>query len=149
MAPLLTGRLSEPFRLREESADVGGAFDPDSLTVGEEYPGPTDQLQGSFKLRQKHGGLIQRTLGSATQFAITDGASDTLTENGRRTLLAWQSLKKSGFTFYVNRLGHAWYREDGKPRFLAVASGGFLWPDVSPAETLPDKGLTQSREEAA
>ena len=134
MVPLLAGRLEEPFRLREESADPGGVFDVDSIAPGDAYPGPTDKLLGSFKFRQKHGGMIQRKVGSVTQSAITQDVSDILAENGWRTLLAWKSLNKSGFSFYVNRLGHAWYREDGKPRFLATAPGGFCWPTESFAD---------------
>lgn len=135
MAPFIAGRLAEPFRIREKQTDAGEAFDVESLAAGDMYPGPTDQQQGAFKFRQKHGGMIQRKLGPITQFAITEGTPHMRAVNGRRALSAWQSLKKSGFTFYVNRLGHAWFREDGQPRFIVNAPGGFLWPDEGLAQS--------------
>lgn len=134
VAPMLAGHLEEPFRLREDSAGVDVDFDVGSLTTGASYPGPTDRSQGTFQFRQKRGGIIQRKLGHVTQIAMTAGDSNPLVENGRRTLLAWQALNKSGLTFYVNRLGHAWFREEGKPRFLALVLGGFEWPDVHSLE---------------
>lgn len=146
VAPLLAGRLAEPFRLREDAVDAGVAFDYGALAVGADYPGPTDRLQGAFSFRQKHGGLIQRKLGALTQFAVTEGTSDVTTENGRRALSAWRLLNKSGFVFYVNRLGHAWYREEGKPRFLAIVEGGFHWPEIALADGPPESSVTLPRE---
>jgi superfamily II DNA or RNA helicase len=136
MVPHLAGRLDEPFRLREDESRVDDEIDVDALTAGARYPGPVDRTNGTFKLRQKHGGVIEQRSGKVTQFAIANHDSDPLAANGRRLLDAWQSLKTSGFTFYVNRLGHAWYREQGEPKFLAAVPGGFLWPEGSPSTML-------------
>jgi superfamily II DNA or RNA helicase len=128
MAPFIAGRIEEPFRLREENR--GDDIDVSSLTAGDAYPGPTDRTQGTFKLRQKRGGVIERKQGAAIQFAITDERRlPAFASNARRVIEAWRSLKTTGFTFYVNRLGHAWYRQDGDARFLAEIQSGFSWPE--------------------
>jgi hypothetical protein len=127
MVPLLAGQVSEPFRVAaasEASADV----DVSELRPGSLYSGPADKKEGTFKLRQKSGGLIERRAGSEIQFAITDQHGDVRSENALRLLAAWASLNTSGMSFSVNRLGHAWYREGGEVRFLAAVPGGFLWP---------------------
>jgi superfamily II DNA or RNA helicase len=131
MAPLLAGRLTEPFRLQERGSAAGEDLDVAALEPGEPYAGPTDRAQGTFKLRKKRGGIIERQVGRVSQFALIESASDERAENGRRLLQAWQSLNTSGLTFHVNSLGHAWYREEGETRFLAAVSGGFLWPEDS------------------
>jgi len=136
MAPYVAGRIEEPFRLRE---DVGGLADSDLLAAGDPYPGPIDRQQGTFRLRQKRGGLIERKQGPVLQFAGTEGELDPLAENGRRLLAAWRLTRTTGFAFYVNRLGHAWYRQDGRPRFLAPVPGGFLWPKSTPEGTVPSE----------
>lgn len=129
MVPLLAGRLEEPFRLRDESEP--GLFDLDAadLQPGATYPGPTDHENGSYRIRQKRGGVIERKLGSLTQFAIADVPHDERAANATRVLDAWLALGTSGLAFHVNRLGHAWFKEGGEPRFLAAVPGGFLWPD--------------------
>jgi hypothetical protein len=129
MVPLLAGRLEDPFRLRDESEP--GLFDLDAadLQPGATYPGPTDHENGSYRIRQKRGGVIERKLGSLTQFAIADVPHDDRAANATRVLDAWLALGTSGLAFHVNRLGHAWFKEGGEPRFLAAVPGGFLWPD--------------------
>lgn len=132
MVPYLVGQLEEPFRLREDSPEVPYDIDVTALVPGAPYPGPTDRKQGTFKLRQKRGGVIERKVGALQQFAVTEGESE-LVENAKQLLAAWRLLGTSGLTFYVNRLGHAWYRQDGAPRFLSAVPKGFAWPDLNPA----------------
>ncbi|MEO8036185.1 MAG: helicase-related protein, partial [Acidobacteriota bacterium] len=129
VAPFLAGRIGEPFRLREEGAGSTIVVDAGSMAAGSSYPGPTDKANGTFKFRQKRGGVIERRQGALFLFASTDGESGPLAMNAIRCLSAWKSLGADGFTFYVNRLEHAWYRADGEARFLAAVPGGFLWPD--------------------
>ena len=138
MVPLLVGRLTEPFRMREDAPEVAAAEDVDVsiLSAGEPYPGPTDRKLGTFKLRQKRGGVIERKHGAVVQFAVTESDGDPLADNARRLLTAWQSLQTSGLTLHVNRLGHAWYREGGEPRFLAATPGGFLWPELTEVQSM-------------
>jgi superfamily II DNA or RNA helicase len=139
MIPYLAGRLEESFRLREialetEEVDVG------TLVAGAAYPGPTDRSGGTYKIRQKRGGVIGRVKGRLAEFAVTEAAErDPRVVNARRLLDAWRSLKTVGLSFYVNRLGHAWYREGGEARFLADVRDGFRWPEPEPAaRTLPE-----------
>jgi hypothetical protein len=130
LTALLAGRLNEPFSLKERTGEVDREFDVASLVAGRDYPGPIDHAQGTFKLRQRHGGVIEARRGSTSVFAVTDsGNADPRIVNGRRVLDAWRSLGKSGLTFYVNRLGHAWFREHGEAKFLAAAPDGFCWPE--------------------
>ena len=141
MLPFVAGRLGEPFRLREDAADADREIDMASLAAGRPYPGPTDRTQGSFKLRQKHGGVIERKQGTTSAFALTEGdAQDPKLGNARRLLEAWGGLGTTGLTFYINKLGHAWYREGGAPRFLAAVPGGFHWPDSPSVESATPEG---------
>ncbi len=140
MAPFLAGRLAEPLYLREERSAPDTAVDVSGLTPGSAYPGPTDRRGGSYKLRQKRGGVIERQVGRAKQFAATGEDSGPQAENARRVLLAWQGLMGSGFTFYVNSLEHAWYREAGEPRFLAAVPGGFRWPENDETDPTRETG---------
>lgn len=127
MVPLLAGQLVEPFRTRTDSHPTNEPVDVSSLPPGGEYPGPTDRVGGTFKLSQKKGGVIERKEKTVTYFALTAGG-DPRADNGRALLTAWRELRTSGLTFYVNSLGHAWYRHGGKPLWLANVPGGFLWP---------------------
>lgn len=129
MIPYLAGRLEEPFRLREATPETA-APDIGSLVVGAAYPGPTDRAGGTYKIRQKRGGVIERVRGKTSEFAAMEAPDqDPRIGNARRLLDAWKSLETAGLSFYVNRLGHAWYREAGEPRFLADVAGGFRWPE--------------------
>ncbi len=128
MAPFLVGRLLEPLRVQVRDAQTSESFDAAALSAGSPYPGPVDRTQGSYKLSQRRGGVIECQTGRVTQFAIVDMNQDDRSDNGRRLLQAWQSLNTSGLTFHVNSLGHAWYREGGVTRYLADVPGGFRWP---------------------
>jgi superfamily II DNA or RNA helicase len=130
VAPYLAGQLSEPFRVRKDSDDGGVTLDVESLTAGAIYPGPQDKANGTFKFRQKKGGVIERRQGNVFHFARTEGGNDLLAQNTRKCLSAWKAVSAEGFSFFVNRLDHAWYRADGGARFLVAVPGGFLWPET-------------------
>ena len=131
MAPFVAGQVREPLRLRKTQSNDAAEFDVGLLTPGAVYPGPQDRTKGTFKFRQKKGGVIERRLGDLFHFAVTEGTKDPLGLNGRKCLTAWKSISKEGFSFFVNEFDHAWYRADGEARFLAAVPGGFLWPDNS------------------
>jgi hypothetical protein len=128
MVPFLAGQLPAVLRVRDGGA-ASEAIDASLLKPGDEYTGPTDREGGTYKLRQKHGGVIERKVGALAQFAITDVVADEPARNGAAVLSSWKTLRTSGFTFYVNAAGHAWYREAGQARFLASVAGGFRWPE--------------------
>ncbi len=131
VAPYLAGQISEPFRVREDNADGGVTLDVESLTAGAIYQGPQDKVNGTFKFRQKKGGVIERRQKDVFHFALTEGGNDLLAQNTKKCLSAWKAVSAEGFSFFVNRLDHAWYRADGGARFLAAVPGGFLWPETS------------------
>ena len=129
MAPYLAGKLSERFRIQKEVTDNQADFDAESLSPGDKYSGPLDKSNGTFKFRQKKGGVIERRVKDVFQFANTDVVDNRQSENSKKCLKAWKSVSEQGFAFFVNQMDHAWYRQDGEARFLAVVSGGFFWPD--------------------
>jgi hypothetical protein len=133
--PYVVGQVATPFEL----LDTDGAQDIDvsMLKPGEPYAGSLDKNGGSYKLRQKHGGVIERRGGpSGSEFAV-DGRGALLARNAVLLLDAWRSLGRSGLTFHVNSAGHAWFLDAGVPLFLAAVSGGFTWPSDL---TISDKG---------
>lgn len=121
--PYVVGQLADPFTPASEgSVDV----DVDALSPGDPYPGPTDKKCGTFKLRQKAGGILERTTGPGQRaVAVTEG-DDPRARNAAAILSAWRSTGLPGGRFVVNRLEHA-YLPDG-PVYLAHVPGGFLWP---------------------
>src|SRR2546425_1275262 len=75
-AVLVAGQLQEPFSLLEsEERDSGRGSD--DLRPGEPYDQSLDKDQGSYWLRQKAGGVIERRRGARTrEFAVVEGARD-------------------------------------------------------------------------
>jgi superfamily II DNA or RNA helicase len=136
--PFVAGQLAEPFQAAADDDGVGGdgAFDPSSLDPGSRYAAPANKEGGTYKLRQKQGGVIERRApDGALEFALLDGtARPQLEANARRVLDAWRELFDRGITFHVNGHGHAWYTEAGQRRFLATVPGGFAWPSLTEEE---------------
>jgi hypothetical protein len=128
------GALDEPFRIRPlAEAASAESLDAAQLRVGEPYGGPTDKTHGTYALRQRGGGRIERRVGARLrEYALLAGVRETApAENARRVLEAWRAVSSTGMDFYLNSLWHAWYLEAGEPRFLAEAPGGFEFPSDS------------------
>jgi len=142
--PFVAGRLVEAFHAAEGPQGIWAeAFDISTLHPGDRYPGPPDKKGGTYRLRQKYGGVIERPMPSMrvrdngadtrrrshdVEFAIIDGTGyEKGQENARRVLDAWRQRFERGITFYVNSAGDAWYVEGGDRRFLAHVPGGFSW----------------------
>lgn len=124
--PYLAGRLEERFQPLE-SAPIESAVDATELAPGDLYPGPRTDAGGTYKLRQKRGGVIERRTRHSAEFAITeDGSPEGIAAT--RLLAAWKDLQLVGMPISVNELGHAWYVEAGQPRFLADVNPGLLFP---------------------
>jgi hypothetical protein len=124
----LAGQLHEAF----EAEDTAQGEDlPTSvlekLLPGALFTGRANAMNGTFRLRQKSGGVIERKIGREVQVAIID-ASSAGGKNGSRTIEAWRSLGLSGMEVYVSAEEIAWYREDGRAKVLAYVPGGFAWP---------------------
>jgi hypothetical protein len=131
--PYLAGQLEEPFRTRGEG--TSGDLNADHLTVGEIYPGPADKRRGTYKLRRRAGGVIERRAGRDQEMALTTGTdSPDRQADAQRVLTAWRSLGIPGTSFHVNSLGHAWYEEAGERKFLAEVPHGFIFPSETAAK---------------
>lgn len=149
--PFVAGQLEQVFRAANQLALQSDArADPYIVQPGDPYDGPLDKEGGTYKLRQKRGGVIERPIPRATtsdmapdqprsvgvEFAMVAGSgSEDLEANARRVLDAWRELFGRGITFHVTSQGDAWYAVGGERRFLAHVAGGFAWP----APTKEDK----------
>lgn len=124
--PWLLGQLAEPFRVAEEVVDAAEVREQD-LVPGRVYLGPTDKTNGSYKISQRGGGSIERSVRGGKEIADADGAAPQQA-NARQILNAWECLDRRVSRFSVNEMGHAWYEADGERRFLADVPEGFSWP---------------------
>jgi superfamily II DNA or RNA helicase len=127
--PYVAGQLAEPF-VAAESAPAAPETAAQPTEPGQALPGRPDKDGGTYRLRQKQGGVIERRApDGATEFAVTTGA-DPRAVNARQLLDAWRQTADRGITCFVTRSGVVWYLEAGKPRFLARVPGGFVWPSA-------------------
>lgn len=86
-----------------------------------------DAAHGTFKLRQKDGGNIERRYGRERVWALRAGDS-ALERNAVATLKAWRATGLAGMDFFVSSGDVAWYRHEGRATVLAHVPGGFAWP---------------------
>jgi superfamily II DNA or RNA helicase len=129
---LLAGRLESAFEAEGAGGTAGVPHvDPRDLRPGDRYPGPFDAANGTFKLRQKAGGNIERRTGRAFAWALLTEAGP-LGDNARATLHAWRATKLPGMDFFVSSTDVAWFRDNGQATVLAFVPGGFAWPDPVP-----------------
>ncbi len=129
--PYVAGQVSDEFEAEPRDAPVTVVgIDPSELAPGTPLHGVLDKKGGTFRLRQKRGGVIERRLPSGvTEFARTDDAAPAdLVENAQRTLDGWRRLFDRGISFFVSSDGQAWYVSDSRRHFLAYVPGGFSWP---------------------
>lgn len=130
----LVGQLPEPFETVEEvtlESRRGPAvlpILPEELVAGVRYDGPSDRLHGTFKISQRGGGQIERSIRGGREYADAQGDSRPAA-NARAVLDAWNATGRDTSRFYVNSQDHAWYEAVGERRFLAAVPGGFAWPD--------------------
>lgn len=121
--PYVVGQLPGLF---EPAAEGDVEVDVTALSPGDPYPGPTDRHGGSFKLRQRDGGILERRTGPGQRaVAVTEG-DDPQARNAAAVLTAWRATGLPGGKLLVNGLEHA-YLPDG-PVYLAHVPGGFRWP---------------------
>jgi len=124
------GQLSAPLSVgADRITQSAEQIDTASLTAGDPYLGPLDSDGGTFFLRQKRGGVIERKIKGGSEFALLEGTEDpVLGQNAKRILASWRSLNSQGTTIHINGAGHAWFEESGQQRFLADVPGGLAWP---------------------
>ncbi|MGW9193080.1 DEAD/DEAH box helicase [Micromonospora chersina] len=132
LVPYVAGQLREPFEAEVFQGTEAGrrTSDPALLEPGSVLVDPPDKGGGSYRLRQKQGGVIERRAADGTvEFALVgDDAPDELAANARRVLENWHRLFDRGIGFFLSHEGQAWYVEGGKKFHLAHAPGGFAWP---------------------
>ncbi|MFI6262183.1 DEAD/DEAH box helicase [Micromonospora sp. NPDC051006] len=132
LVPYVAGHLAEPFEadVVEKARRGTRTTDPALLEPGTVLVGSPNKGGGSYRLRQKQGGVIERRTPDGTiEFALVDGnAPAELAANARRVLENWRGLFDRGIGFFLSEEGQAWYVEGGKKFHLAHAPGGFAWP---------------------
>ncbi|GLY21813.1 DEAD/DEAH box helicase [Micromonospora sp. NBRC 101691] len=128
----VAGQLEEPFEADVIDGDTGAEdtlVDLSKLAPGTRITGSIDKAGGTYRLRQKQGGVIERRTADGTvEFALLDAAPPELTENARRVLNAWRQLFDRGIGFHLSKDGQAWYTEGGQKLHLAYVPAGFAWP---------------------
>ncbi len=124
---MLAGQLAEPLRAWVERSG-GPEFDAASAVPGSDYTGPANDQHGTFRIRSRRGGLIERRVDPRTWESAVTESPGQLAVNGRRLLEAWRKAMQSGMTFKVSETWDAWYLAEGRPKFLARVEGGFMWP---------------------
>lgn len=150
----LVGRLDEPLRTSDPTpADASSAsaekrsaapatsgreppHSPPAVSAdappnpGAQMPMTRDTTNGTFKLRQKGGGIIERRTSRGSEFAGSSPGEGNaqLVANAARVLSAWKQTGETGLSFHVDAEDTAYYLRDGAPRFLAHVPGGFAWP---------------------
>ncbi|HLM05339.1 MAG TPA: DEAD/DEAH box helicase [Blastococcus sp.] len=126
--PFVAGQIAEPFVALEPGPtdeSTAAATEPGDLLLGQ-----PDKEGGTYRLRQKQGGVIERRAADGgVEFASTTG-ENRRADNARRLLGAWRKVTDRGITFFLDRDGVAWYLEAGSPRFLAHVRDGFFWPSA-------------------
>ena len=125
----VAGQLAERFVAPLNPPEGDCQVDAGELHPGDPYSGPANHEHGVFRIRQLHGGVIEKRVGAKVLFALKySEAHPELAENAVRLLTAWRSVLNNGLPVNVNGLDHVWYEAGGVRRFLAVAPGGFVWP---------------------
>jgi len=120
---LYGGTLGEPFQFA--LADGTPDFDPSHLSLGDPYPGPLEPVT-QFRFRQRGGGVIAKRTPGGEVFARGPEA-ERLASALRELARGHRPIPK----IFVNELGHAFWREEGAPRFITALQGELEFPGES------------------
>lgn len=118
---LYGGMLEKPFEFDTEDT-VPNGFEVTRLAPGDPYPGPIRPAE-EFRFRQRMGGVVGKRARGRESFA--DGP------NADRVVAILKEVRRGHAPvskIYVNQLGHAFWREEGAPRFIAVLDGNLEFP---------------------
>ena len=118
---LYGGILAEPFEFGIESCPAE-SVDIARLVPGDPYPGPIHAAV-EFRFRQRRGGVISKRVSGGEAFAHGP-AADRLTS----ALRDIGHSQRPPSRVYVNELGHAFWRKEGLPHFLAALDGQLEFP---------------------
>ncbi len=117
------GRLEQPFDF--DAVAQADLVDVSGLHPGDEYLGPLTPT-AALKFRQLRGGVVAKKRPGGESFASGDQAVQLVE--------VLRQLEKSNCRiskFFVNELGHAFWREKGEARFIAADAGGLFSDDES------------------
>ena len=112
------GRLEKPFEFA--AAWEAGRVDVSGLHPGDQYSGPMEPAQ-ELRFRQRRGGVVAKQRRGGESFA--SGAQ------AERLLDVLREINRTDgpiSRFFVNELGHAFWREKGEARFIADEAGGLF-----------------------
>ena len=115
------GTLAQPFEFVFESCPAD-KVDIDRLVPGDPYPGPIRPAD-EYRFRQRRGGVITKR--------VTGGEAFAQGTDVDRLISALKEIRYSArppTRIYVNELGHAFWRMEGKPHFLAALDGQLDFP---------------------
>jgi hypothetical protein len=118
--------LKSPFAFAETSVDSPspGELDVSTLAPGDTYPGPLAPAE-EFRFRQRRGGTIARKVRGG-ELSARGPDAERLTD----VLRAFSRTTAPVSRFFVNELGHAFWREHGTARFLAALDHGLEFPET-------------------
>jgi hypothetical protein len=120
---LYGGQIRDPFQFTSGRETVSGV-DISKLVPGDPYPGPIEPAQ-ELRFRQRAGGVIARRIRGGDVFAR--GA------NAERLIRAVRDVARehrSVSTIYINDLNHAFWRDEGTPRWIVALDGQVEFPSA-------------------
>jgi superfamily II DNA or RNA helicase len=130
------GALSVPFHVAatdplHDAASPEATSHDQQAADGDRFLGPLDKQGGTFHIRQRAGGTIERRKDGVREFASTEhgSAADDQAANAVNVLNAWRASGETGMKFHINRNGDAYYLAGGEAHFLAHVPEGFAWPE--------------------
>lgn len=110
---IFVGVLNSDFKFAAgNGVDRSLDFDPSKLRLGEEYPGPVQPAE-ELRFRQRSGGLIAKRIRGGGEAFARGAVADELV-NAIVTVAPMGQLTR----LLVNNRGHAFWWDEGKPRFL-------------------------------
>jgi hypothetical protein len=118
------GVLEDPFVFAETTESNGSSnMDVTALVAGDPYTGPLAPAD-EFRFRQRGGGMITRR--------VRGGELSARGQDAERVVAVLRRLSHREAPvsrFYVNALGHAFWREKGKARFIAALEHELEFPE--------------------
>lgn len=115
------GHLGEPFDFAAPPTPL--RLVPDTLQPGDPYGGPLEPVT-ELRFRKLRNGVVARPRRGGEDFASGDQA-----ENLVAVLRKLNSTRGPISRFFVNELGHAFWREKGKPYFIFDQAGSLFLDD--------------------
>ena len=115
------GTLAQPFDFGIESCQAD-KVDIDRLVPGDPYPGPIRPAD-EYRFRQRRGGVITKRVTGGEAFAHGPDADKLIS-----ALKEIRYSQRPPTKIYVNELGHAFWRMEGNPHFLAALDGQLDFP---------------------